>query len=184
MCLALAVTAAVINATVALVIKVGVAVAAPHPHGLAPALLADSPHLRPHSIDVTWAVIFIASIVNAYMEELVFMGYAFNQFAARRGVLAALFGVALLRMLLHTYKGPAEMLGLAAFSFVFGIAYWQLRRLWPLICAQCAHRRRRLCAAQGALRALAFLHAPGQAGRARPVPNFVRAAGNTLIVEA
>jgi membrane protease YdiL (CAAX protease family) len=132
---ALAVAAALVNGMVAMIIKVSVVLAAPHPHGLAPALMADAPRLLPHSIDASWVAILVASVVNAYIEELVFMGYAFNQFAARRSVLAAMFGMVFLRMLLHTYKGPVDMLGIAAFSFVYGIAYWQLRRLWPLICA-------------------------------------------------
>ena len=61
------------------------------------------------------------------------MGYAFNQFAARRGPLFALFAMVLLRMLLHTYKGPLDMIGISGMAFTFGLAYIYLRRLWPLI---------------------------------------------------
>lgn len=61
------------------------------------------------------------------------MGYAFNQFAAKRNVASALLGMVVLRMVLHTYKGPIGVLGIAAFSFVFGFAYIKLRRLWPLV---------------------------------------------------
>ena len=100
---------------------------------IVPALLAGSPHIERHSIEIFWFLIFLLSIVNAYLEELTFTGYAFQQFAAKRGPLAGLLGMVFLRMLLHTYKGPLAMLGIAAFTFVYGLSYIYLRRLWPLI---------------------------------------------------
>ena len=79
-------------------------------------------------------LIFGESVINAYLEELVFMGYAFNQFAAKRSPLFALLVMVFLRMLLHTYKGPVDMVGIGAFSFAYGLwPYCYLRRLWPLI---------------------------------------------------
>ena len=121
------------NVVTSLVLKIGVALVAPHPHGLLPALLAGSPHIAKHSIEISWLLIFLLSTINAYLEELTFMGYAFQQFAAKHGPLVALLGMVFLRMLLHTYKGPLEMLGIASFSFVYGLAYIYLGRLWPLI---------------------------------------------------
>jgi membrane protease YdiL (CAAX protease family) len=120
--------------TVALLLVVIIAFS-PHPHGWQESLRAQSPRILPHSIDVSWFFIYTGSIVNAFLEELVFMGYGFNQFAARRGPLFALMVMVLLRMLLHTYQGPVHMLGIAAFSIVFGLFYWYLRKLWPLILA-------------------------------------------------
>ena len=131
----LAVGAGLANAVTATVLKVSVVWMAPHPNGIVPALLAGAPNIPRHSIESAWVLIFALSIINAFLEELVFMGYAFHQFAARRGPLFALMCMVFLRMLLHTYKGPLDMLGIAAFSFVYGLAYCYLRRLWPLILA-------------------------------------------------
>jgi membrane protease YdiL (CAAX protease family) len=131
----LLIAAGLANIVTAITLRIWVIWAAPHPHGMLAAFTAQAPHIPRHSIEVAWLLIFIGSVVNAFLEEIVFMGYAFNQFAARRGPLFALFGMVFLRMLLHTYKGPLEMLGIASFSFVFGLAYWYLRRLWPLILA-------------------------------------------------
>ncbi len=108
---------------------------ASHPQGLLASYIASSPQVHPHHIDLSWTVLIVSSIVNAYLEELTFMGYAFNQFAAKRNPLFALLVMVFLRMLLHTYKGPVGMLGIGAFSFVYGIAYLKLRRLWALILA-------------------------------------------------
>lgn len=123
------------NALTSVLLKLWVVWQAPHPHGMLAAYVAQSPHIPRHSIEIGWLLIFLGSTVNAFLEELVFMGYAFNQFAARRGPLFALLSMVFLRMLLHTYKGPLEMLGIAAFSFVYGLAYCYLIRLWPLILA-------------------------------------------------
>jgi membrane protease YdiL (CAAX protease family) len=129
----LAVGAGLANVLTALALKVGVTWLSPHPHGMAAALLAGSPHIPRQSIEIAWSLILVGSSINAFLEELVFMGYAFNQFAARRGPLFALFCMVFLRMVLHTYKGPLDMLGIAVFSFVYGLAYQYLKRLWPLI---------------------------------------------------
>ncbi len=105
------------------------------PHDLYAYLLATAPKAPLHPPDLAWLAIFVGSIVNAYLEELVFMGYAFHQFAAKRNPLFALLVMVALRMLLHTYKGVVGVLGIGAFSLVYGLAYIKLRRLWPLILA-------------------------------------------------
>ncbi len=131
----LAIVASLANLTTALIVMLTLLVLAPHPHGLLASLLAGSPRVQLHHLDLAWTIIFAGSIVNAYLEELVFMGYAFHQFAAKRNPLFALLVMVLLRMLLHTYKGPVGMLGIGAFSFVYGLCYLKVRRLWPLILA-------------------------------------------------
>lgn len=128
-----AIGAMLANVITALGLNIWVIAVAPHPHGMAAAFVAQTHHIPRHSVEVTWAMIFIGSIVNAYLEELVFMSYAFHQLAAKYTPIVALLCMVFLRMLLHTYKGPINMLGIAAFSFVFGAAYIYLRRLWPLI---------------------------------------------------
>ena len=131
----LMIAAALVNLLTSAVVLVTVAELSPHPHGLAAAILGGAPKVIPHHVDIAWLAIFVGSTVNAYLEELVFMGYAFHQFAAKRNVLFALLVMVFLRMLLHTYKGPVGMLGIGAFSFVYGLTYIKTRRLWPLVLA-------------------------------------------------
>jgi membrane protease YdiL (CAAX protease family) len=108
---------------------------APHPGGMVKAFIGQAPKILPHSIVVSWFFIVAGPFINAFLEELVFMGYGFNQFAAKRGPFFAVGVMVLLRMLLHTYQGPVHVIGIGAFSIFFGLAYWLLRRLWPLIMA-------------------------------------------------
>ena len=131
--LPVAIVGALANILVAAVLQVAIVEIAPHPHGFVAALIAGAPKAALHHVDLSWLAIVIGSGVNAYLEELVFMGYAFHQFAAKRNPLFALLVMVFLRMLLHTYKGPVGMLGIGAFSFVYGLAYLKARRLWPLI---------------------------------------------------
>jgi membrane protease YdiL (CAAX protease family) len=129
----LAIAAGLAGIITTLALKIGILLYAPHPHGVLATWIAQAPHTSRHSIDVAWTLILVGSTINAYFEELVFMGYAFNQLAAKRSPLFALLVMVFLRMLLHTYKGPIDMIGIAAFSFAYGLAYCYLRRLWPLI---------------------------------------------------
>jgi membrane protease YdiL (CAAX protease family) len=99
-----------------------------------PYLIANSPHLAHHSI----AVLILSMILNAFYEEMTCMGYAFNQFAAKRGPLFALLLTVLLRMSCHSYQGPVHMLGIGMVFTLFGICYWYTRNLWPLIFAHAA----------------------------------------------
>ena len=128
-----AVTATLANFVTSLVVLVTIAELSPHPHGLLAAMLALLPRMHPHHVDLSWLAIFFGSTINAYLEELVFMGYAFHQFAAKRDAFFALVVMVFLRMLLHAYKGPIGMLGIGAFSLVYGLSYMSARRLWPLI---------------------------------------------------
>lgn len=131
----IAVGASLANGLVTFGLTLLVLLLAPHPHGLQATFLQHAPHTTFASSDLAWSVIVVASFVNAYLEELTFMSYGFNQFAARCGPLFALLVMVFLRMLLHTYKGPLNMIGIGAFSFVFGMIYLYGRRLWPLIFA-------------------------------------------------
>ncbi len=134
----LGVAAAVANIATAIataLVLVLITLAWYQPRDLFTHLLGNAPMPQLHDVQLSWLVIFVGSIVNAYLEELVFMGYAFHQFAAKRNPLFALLLMVFLRMLLHTYKGPVGVLGISAFSFVFGLAYLKLRRLWALILA-------------------------------------------------
>lgn len=98
-------------------------------------LLANSPHPQHHSIEVSWPVLIVTMVLNAFYEELICMGYLFNQFAAKQGPLVALLLTVLLRMSCHTYQGPVHVLGVGVLFFIYGLWYWQTRNLWPLIAA-------------------------------------------------
>ena len=91
-------------------------------------------HLKLHG-NPSWIVVIGSSIVNAYWEELTCMGYAFNQFAARRGPLFALLLTVVLRMSYHTYQGFIHMSAAGLGFLITGVYYWRTRNLWPLILA-------------------------------------------------
>jgi membrane protease YdiL (CAAX protease family) len=97
--------------------------------------LGNIPHPAPHSIHVGWAVLIGTMVLNAFFEEMTCMGYAFNQFAAKRGPVFALIVTVVLRMACHTYQGPIHMLGIGMVFTIFGLWYWYARNLWPLIAA-------------------------------------------------
>lgn len=98
-------------------------------------LLENSPHIAPHSIHLSWAVIFPAMIINAFLEEIMCMGYIFNQLAARRGPAVALVVTVFLRVACHTYQDPVHLAGIAVLFTIYGVWYWRTRKLWPLIFA-------------------------------------------------
>jgi membrane protease YdiL (CAAX protease family) len=98
-------------------------------------LLSLSPHLQRHTIHISWLVIIVAMIINAFLEELVCMGYIFNQLAARRGPRVALVVTVFLRMACHTYQDPIHLAGIGVLFSIFALWYWKSRRLWPLIFA-------------------------------------------------
>jgi membrane protease YdiL (CAAX protease family) len=98
-------------------------------------LVANGPHMKLHSVHVSWVAVTLALVINGFFEEITCMGYAFTQLAARRGPLFALVVTVLLRMSCHTYQGPVHALGIGAAFFVSGLVYWWTRNLWPLILA-------------------------------------------------
>ena len=85
-------------------------------------VLTQAPHLTPHSIDLAWVVLIPVMILNAFMEELICMGYFFTQVAAKQGPLAALLLTVLLRMAYHTYQGPLNAVSIAWSSSSSGFA--------------------------------------------------------------
>lgn len=105
-------------------------------HHLAMGLYAVAgSHPQIHRKVLSWAVIIISNFINAYFEELTVMGYAFNQFAAKRGPLFALLATVVLRLLTHTWKEPLFLMETALAFLLFGIFYWRTRKLWPLLFA-------------------------------------------------
>jgi membrane protease YdiL (CAAX protease family) len=53
----------------------------------------------------------------------------------RYGMWTAVFISALIRMVLHTYQGAVGMACVFVIGVTFGLVYWKLRQLWPLIVA-------------------------------------------------
>ncbi len=98
-------------------------------------LTANSPHMEPHSLHLSWIVLIVAVVFNAFFEEITCTSYMFNQFAARRGPFFALLLTVLVRMGYHTYEGPIHMLGIGVVFLVVGGCYWLTRQVWPLIVA-------------------------------------------------
>jgi membrane protease YdiL (CAAX protease family) len=96
---------------------------------------ASSPGLGPGHFHLNWLLMLGAMIVNAFAEELVFMGYIFNQIAARSGPAFALPVTVFLRMACHTYQDPMHLAGIGVLFTVFAVWYWRGRKLWPLIFA-------------------------------------------------
>jgi membrane protease YdiL (CAAX protease family) len=98
-------------------------------------VLKLSPNIPPHSIHVSWPAIFVSMTVNAFFEEITFMGYIFNQLAARCGPAAALAVTVFLRAACHTYQDPFHLAGIVMLFSIYAGVYWWLRKLWPLIFA-------------------------------------------------
>jgi len=88
-----------------------------------------------HHLHLGWAVLVISQIINAFAEELIVMGYAFNQFAAKRGPWVAFFLTLLIRISYHTWKSPVSLVITTLHFLVFGLSYKQRRNLWPLLIA-------------------------------------------------
>jgi membrane protease YdiL (CAAX protease family) len=96
------------------------------------------PHTMPltrGSVQLSWAVLIPCTVLNAVFEELVYMGYFFNQCAAKRGPWAAVAATILLRLSVHTYQGTEHVLQIGVWSLVFGLWYRFSGKVWPLILA-------------------------------------------------
>lgn len=92
-------------------------------------------HPKIHRVGLSWMILIVGDIVNAYFEEVTVMGFAFNQFAAKRGPLFALVLTTFLRLAYHTWKQPAYLVEAGIAFLIFGVFYWRTRKLWPLILA-------------------------------------------------
>ena len=88
-----------------------------------------------HAGKLSWSVLVPAMVLNAFLEEILCMGYAFTQFAEKMGPRAGLLLIVALRALMHVYQGPVQALGIGATFLIFGLWYWRTRNLWTLIFA-------------------------------------------------
>jgi membrane protease YdiL (CAAX protease family) len=100
-----------------------------------PSHIATIPYLHTNITHLSWSVVVPLQVMNALIEEVICMSYAFNQFAAKCGPLVALGLMLLLRISYHTWKRPAYLcITVIGFS-MYGLLYWRTRNVWPLILA-------------------------------------------------
>jgi uncharacterized protein len=86
------------------------------------------------SIGLTLPAIIILSVINPIFEEVLEAGY-FIHSLQRFGKWGGVVACGLLRALLHAYQGINGAVNLFVFGVLFGLAYWRMRQLWPLIVA-------------------------------------------------
>ena len=79
-------------------------------------------------------IIIISSIMFGIIEELMEVGYIIKV-TEKYGMWSAVFISALIRTVIHTYQGAAGMACVFVIGVTFGLVYWKLRQLWPLIVA-------------------------------------------------
>jgi membrane protease YdiL (CAAX protease family) len=79
-------------------------------------------------------IIIISSIIMGIFEELMEVGYIIKV-TEKYGMWTAVFISALIRTVLHAYQGAAGMACVLVIGVTFGLVYWKLRQLWPLIVA-------------------------------------------------
>lgn len=93
------------------------------------------PDIEPGSVPLHWITIIGFTLLNAFYEELVYVGYVFNQWAQKYGAAKAVLFTAFLRLIVHTYQGTEHLLPIALWSVLFSVWYRYQRKLWPLILA-------------------------------------------------
>jgi membrane protease YdiL (CAAX protease family) len=96
------------------------------------------PHTLPlihGSVRLSWATIIVCTVLNAFYEELVYMGYFFNQCAAKQGPWMAVVATIFLRLSVHTYQGTEHIVQIGIWSVVFGFWDKWSGKVWPLILA-------------------------------------------------
>jgi membrane protease YdiL (CAAX protease family) len=94
--------------------------------------------IPPAGVHLGWVVLSVSTVLNAFFEELVYMGYAFNLWAARYGARAAVLFTIFARLAVHTYQGTEHVLAIAVWAVLFGLWYRYHREVWPLILAHAA----------------------------------------------
>jgi len=92
------------------------------------AIPADGFHLA-------WITLICGTLLNAFYEELVYMGYGFNLWAAKYGLRTAVLFSILARLSVHTYQGIEHILPIAVWATIFGVWYRYHRKVWHLIMA-------------------------------------------------
>jgi membrane protease YdiL (CAAX protease family) len=84
---------------------------------------------------IAWVTLVGGVVLNAFYEELVYMGYGFNLWAAKYGPRTAVLFSILARLAVHIYQGTEHLLPIAFWAVLFGVWYRYHRNVWQLIFA-------------------------------------------------
>ena len=84
---------------------------------------------------IGWITLLVFTVLNAFSEELIYMAYGFNLWAAKYGPRTAVLFSILARLSVHTYQGTEHILPIATWAVLFGVWYRYHRTVWPLIVA-------------------------------------------------
>jgi membrane protease YdiL (CAAX protease family) len=116
--------------------KFMVGVMGPMPYAFLAALFVPAHHAIPaDGFHLAWATLIAGTVLNAFYEELVYMGYGFNLWAAKYGPQTAVLFSILARLSVHTYQGTEHLLSIGVWAVIFGVWYRYHRNLWHLILA-------------------------------------------------
>ena len=91
--------------------------------------------IPPDGYHLAWATLIAGTLLNAFYEELVYMGYGFNLWAAKYGARTAVLFSILARLAVHIYQGAEHILPIAVWAVIFGVWYRYHRKVWHLILA-------------------------------------------------
>jgi membrane protease YdiL (CAAX protease family) len=103
---------------------------------VAPVAYADAQSRYPQvAAALSMQLVFIASVVNGFYEEIFVAGYVITALKERRGLWVAINVSTGLRLLYHLYQGPLGVLYVVPVGLIFGFVYARWGGLWPLIVA-------------------------------------------------
>ena len=91
--------------------------------------------IPPDGFHLAWITLIAGTFLNAFYEELVYMGYGFNLWAAKYGPRTAVLFSILARLSVHTYQGIEHILPITVWAVIFGVWYRYHRKVWHLIMA-------------------------------------------------
>jgi membrane protease YdiL (CAAX protease family) len=80
-------------------------------------------------------LVFLASTVNGFFEELFVAGYIITALRQTRGMWTAINVSTVVRVLYHLYQGPVGVLIIVPMGLLYGYVYERTRQLWPLMFA-------------------------------------------------
>ena len=83
---------------------------------------------------IAFPIIIMSSIIIGIFEELMEVGYIIKV-TEKYGMWTPVFISALIRAVIHAYQGAVGMACVFVIGVIFGLVYWKLRQLWPLIVA-------------------------------------------------
>jgi membrane protease YdiL (CAAX protease family) len=108
----------------------------PTPYSFLAALFIPQHRITPpNGIHLALVTMLAGCTLNAFYEEIVYMGYGFNLWAAKYGPRTAVLFSILARLAIHTYQGTEHLLAIGVWATLFSVWYRYHRNLWQLIFA-------------------------------------------------